>query len=293
MGGAMSGPGSADCIVCSSRMRPGLAAWHFVCPRCNYESAALAPAINQSATHRLLDEAQREIALQQLRNDSFRVIVARARQHVSPGRRTLLDVGSAHGWFLEQASAQFDVVGIEPDEAVGSRAAARGLPVRRGYFPQALEAGESFDVIVFNDVIEHIPDIRGALKECRKRLNRDGLLILNLPSSGGVFYRAAKLLAACRLRGPFNRMWQNTLPSPHLHYFNARNLPPLVRRAGFDLVERFELPSARPQGLLQRIRCVGHDRPLRSYLQYLLIRAAIPLVGMFQSDIIVCLFRKA
>lgn len=273
-------------------MKAGLAPWHFICTGCAYERADLQPAINQSASHQLLDEHQRELALKQLRNAAFAVIVARARRHLPPGRNTLLDVGSAHGWFLEQARAQFDVVGIEPDEAVGSGAAARGLPVRLGYFPQALQPGELFDVIVFNDVIEHIPDIRAALAECASRLNRGGLLILNLPCSGGVFYRTAKLLAAFKLRGPFERMWQKSLPSPHVHYFNPVNLPALVNNAGFTPVDSFDLPSVRAEGLLERIRCVGNAGAARSYLSYLLIRAALPVLRLFQSDIIVCMFRK-
>jgi SAM-dependent methyltransferase len=275
-------------------MEQGLAPWHFVCGECGYESADLAPAINDSSNHARLDEAQRETALRELRSETFKVIVARA-SRLAPGgpRRTLLDVGSAHGWFLEQARTDFDVLGIEPDEQVGRKAAARGLPVRMGYFPQALAAGESFDVIVFNDVIEHIPDIRTALDECRKRLNPSGVLVLNLPSSGGIFYRAAKFLARFRVFGPFDRLWQKSLPSPHVHYFNQRNLTALVDGAGLAAVESFELPSVGSAGLLERIRFAGHGSSLASYLQYLVIRGAIPFLRMFRSDIVVCVFRKA
>ncbi len=42
----------------------------------------------------------------------------------------------------------------------------KGLPARKGYFPDALDKKEKFDVIVFNDVIEHIPNIEGALASC-------------------------------------------------------------------------------------------------------------------------------
>lgn len=274
-------------------MRQGFTPWHFVCGACAYERADLAPAINDRGNHALLDEVQRETALKQLRSETFKVIVSRASQLVPGGRnRTLLDVGSAHGWFLEQARAHFDVLGIEPDEQVGRKAAARGLPVRQGFFPQALAAGESFDVIVFNDVIEHIPAIQPALAECRNRLNADGLLIVNLPCSGGIFYRIAKLLARLKVYGPFDRMWQKSLPSPHVHYFNDRNLQALVKRAGFVLLETFELPSVRREGLLERIRCVGNERSAASYLQYLAIRAAIPFIRMFQSDIVVGVFRR-
>lgn len=289
----MSGTRSAECVVCRHPMRQGLTPWHFVCAACAYESAGLAPAINDRDNHEL-DEVQREVALKQLRSENFKRIVARARHHVPGGRdRALLDVGSAHGWFLEQAMADFDVLGIEPDEQVGQAAAARGLPVRQGYFPQALAAGECFDVIVFNDVIEHIPDIRAALDECRKRLKAGGVLILNLPSSAGIFYRIAKLLAKFKVFGPFDRLWQKSLPSPHLHYFNQRNLAALVDGAGLAAVETFELPSVGTEGLLERIRFVGKGSSIASYLQYLVIRAAIPFIRMFRSDIVVCVFRKA
>jgi hypothetical protein len=71
------------------------------------------------------------------------------------------------------------------------------------------------------------------------------------------------------------------------------NLPLLVNRAGFASLETFELPSVRPEGVRERIRCVGNDSSARSYMQYLIIRAAIPFMRMFQSDIIVGVFRKS
>jgi 2-polyprenyl-3-methyl-5-hydroxy-6-metoxy-1,4-benzoquinol methylase len=201
-------------------------------------------------------------------------------------------VGSAHGWFLETAREQFDVLGVEPDAVVGGRAAARGLPVRSGYFPDVLRDGERFDVIVFNDVIEHIPDIRSALTACHARLNEGGILILNLPNSRGFFYRLSKLIARLGWRAPFERLWQKDLPSPHVHYFNPRNLEQLVKGQGFDVAEAAELPALRAKGLLERLRCAGNVPTLSLYVQYLAIMCAIPVLRMFSSDIIVGVFKK-
>jgi SAM-dependent methyltransferase len=269
----------------------GLAAWHASCRACGYESGALQGAIN-AAPEGTLDEAQREAGLKALRQENFHVVVDIARRHAQPGARRLLDVGSAHGWFLETASDRFDVLGIEPDEAVGRRTAARGLPVREGYFPDVLQAGETFDVIVFNDVIEHIPDIASALDACHERLNPGGILILNLPSSKGFFYRLSKLFARCGWRGPFDRLWQKDLPSPHVHYFAPDNLERFVRRHGFVQVHAQELPSLRAKGLLQRMRCTGAMSGPSLYLQYLAVLCVIPLLRVFPSDIIIGVFRK-
>jgi 2-polyprenyl-3-methyl-5-hydroxy-6-metoxy-1,4-benzoquinol methylase len=280
------------CIVCGTQQAPGLASWHATCPSCAYESATLEGAINQQRAHDALNEQEREAGLKALRLENFAQIVGLARRYAPPGATRLLDVGSAHGWFLETARGSFEVLGVEPDETVGGTAAARGLPVRQGYFPNALHEGERFDVIVFNDVIEHIPDIGAALAACAERLNPGGILILNLPNSRGFFYRVAKLVARIGWRTPFERLWQKGLPSPHVHYFRPENLTALVAKHGFEMVHGAQLPALRATGLLERLRCVGQMRTLALYLQYIAILCAIPILRAFPSDIIVCIFRK-
>ncbi|MGZ5198882.1 MAG: class I SAM-dependent methyltransferase [Telluria sp.] len=269
-----------------------MADWHATCPSCAYESANLDGAINRVDAHASLNEAQREAGLKALRLENFVEIVGYAQRYAPAGGRKLLDVGSAHGWFLESAQGSFDVLGIEPDEAVGSRAAGRGLPVRQGFFPDALNEDERFDVIVFNDVIEHIPPIGSALQACGMRLNPGGILILNLPNSRGFFYRLSKLFARFGWQAPFERLWQKGLPSPHVHYFRPDNLARLVEAQGFELVHSARLPSLRAKGLLDRLRCAGDMSTLALYTQYIAILCAIPLLRVFPSDIIVCIFRK-
>jgi SAM-dependent methyltransferase len=282
-----------NCLVCATPTRPGLANWHRTCPSCRYESAALQPSINDARSHGLINEQDREVALRHLRQDNFRTIVEHIARHCAPQASSLLDVGCAHGWFLEEAGKRFNVLGIEPDAAVGAQAAARGLHVRQGYFPDALAGDERFDVIVFNDVIEHIPDIGAALQACHQRLRPNGLLVLNLPSSRGFFYRLSKLLRHLGAAGPFERMWQAGLPSPHVHYFDARNLRSLLTRHGFVLQVDFPLQSLRRAGLLERLRMVGTRHPVLLYGQYLVLLCLIPLLHAFPSDILVGVFRKA
>jgi len=281
-----------QCIVCGNAQSAGLASWHASCRRCGYESAALEGAINASNTEVPLDEDKRETGLKALRQENFRDIVAIARRHAQAGARRLLDVGCAHGWFLETAREHFDVLGVEPDAVVGGRTLGRGLPVRQGYFPDALEEGETFDVIVFNDVIEHIPDINAALDACHSRLAEGGLLILNLPNSAGFFYRLSKVFARAGWRGPFDRLWQKGLPSPHVHYFRPHNLASLVRGRGFEPVHTQELPSLRAKGLRERMACTGSLAGPSLYLQYTAVLCTIPLLKVFPSDIIVSVFRK-
>jgi SAM-dependent methyltransferase len=286
------GTRTMNCIVCGNNTSPGVVEWHRTCAGCAYERADLKVSINESPSHAQIDEREREVALRALRDQNFKTILARISSLAKPGASKLLEVGCAHGWFLEQAGKRFEVLGIEPDAVVGKSAAARGLPVRFGYFPDALKDGERFDVMVFNDVIEHIPNVAIALGACEERLHPGGLLVLNLPSSRGLFYRLSKLFARFGMRGPFERLWQKGLPSPHVHYFNEQNLTALLGRHGFALVDAVELPALRADGLMARLRYVGRVSKPVLYARYVAILCMIPVLSLFPSDIVVCSFRK-
>lgn len=281
-----------SCVVCGGITRTGLLSWHVVCPSCHYEYSNFTSSINNEQAHTLINEHDREIALRTLRQANFKTIAECASKLAKPSASKLLDVGSAHGWFLDEARIHFKVLGIEPDIAVGKKAEARGLPVRYGYFPNALYSGEQFDVIVFNDVFEHIPDIEKTIMACHEHLTDDGILVLNLPSSHGFFYRISKLFAYFGTCGPFERMWQKDLPSPHVHYFNDANLASLISRHNFDLLQSFSLPSMRANGLMERLRFIGKVSKPMLYTQYLAILCLIPLLHFFASDIMVSVFRK-
>lgn len=285
-------PATETCCCCGVPLREGLAPWHRECAACGYERAHLEPSINEAAVHGTLDEGLRDAGLKSLREDNFRALLDRV-GGLHPGAQWL-DVGAAHGWFVQQARQRgYDTLGLEPDEQVRAQANRAGAGLRGGYFPQALHGGERFDVIVFNDVFEHIPDAAGTLQACHDRLQPGGLLVLNLPSSRGVFFRTSKVLWRLGLHGFFERLWQKGLPSPHLHYFHAGNLARLARRHGFDALDEFHLPSVRVRGLWQRIASVRGGTRLSAPVVWLAVVLAYPLLAVLPADIDVVVFRRA
>ena len=283
---------SEHCVVCENTMLAGLKAWHFRCRHCGYEASTLESNINEAAACEAIDEREREAGLKAVRQENFREIVAQVARLVPKPRASLLDVGCAHGWFLEEAGKAFQAQGIEPDDTVRHATAAKGLAVRGGFFPSALNDEEKFDVIVFNDVIEHIPDISAAVDACRTTLLPDGVLVLNLPNSGGFFYRLSGLFSRFGWGGPFARLWQFGLPSPHVHYFNQQNLRRLVEQHGFDFIACHALPSVHAKGLWDRLRFVKSTSLPNLCLQYVGILCLLPALRLLPSDIIVCMFRK-
>lgn len=273
------------CPVCDFRLRLGLQSWHWQCVNCGYEGSDFEPAINEDTAHQKLDERFREKGLKSLRLENFEKLLDSIVRFVPTGR--LLDVGSAHGWFIEAAQRRgFQAMGIEPDMHFFNSTVGLGLNVRQGYFPDVLAADERFQVIIFNDVFEHIPDAASVLKGCERHLSPDGVLVINLPSSSGVFYNSSKLLSRFGAKGSFERLWQKSLPSPHLHYFNAVNLRELLNNSAFEEVYNGQLAVLKLKGLFTRISYTKDHSLIARLLIWTAVAVALPLLKIMPSDII-------
>jgi SAM-dependent methyltransferase len=260
--------------------------WCFVCPECGLLASNLSPHIGDGHVADIIDEEQREIAIVSLRTKNFGRILDRVDSLTDPSRRSLLEVGCAHGWFLDAAARRgYKVHGIEPDAPIGAFASSKGHDVAIGFFPGVLAPGTRYDVIVFNDVFEHLSDPRAALAACRQRLQPGGLLVLNLPNSGGTFFRIATLLDRLGISGPHERMWQKGFPSPHVSYFHPDALTRLADREGFAEIYRGTLESLDRRGLWQRLRLHRRSSLLGAMVTWLGIMVASPLLAWLPSDI--------
>jgi SAM-dependent methyltransferase len=269
-------------------MRPDATAATFRCPSCGFFASTLPIAINASER---LDEHQREAALRALRFENFTVLLDACEREV-PAPAALLDVGCAHGWFLSEAASRgYRATGVEPDTAMAAQAAAAGNRVLVGYFPDVLPPGEVYDLITFNDVLEHLPDVPAAVDAVRAHLSPRGAVMINLPVSDGPVFRLARVAARVGVRGPLMRLWQQGMPSPHLSYFSAATLERLMRARGFELAARGRLASVSTTNLWERIR---YDRAtgLAPALAYFAgARALAPVLRLFASDIQYFVFR--
>ena len=282
------------CPACGARLSTGLRTWHLRCSSCTYEGSSLEPHILEQAQGGDLDEASREKGLEHLRQANFQRLFALLRGFAAAGdaKARLLEVGCAHGWFIQTVSPSFEVTGIEPDVAVATATRARGLPVLGGFFPQALDAGDRFDVIVFNDVLEHIPDVNATLAACGHHLAPGGRIVVNAPSRRGFLYRVSKLLARAGLAGSFERRWQLGFPSPHVHYFDTASITRLAGKAGFTLESRTHLPSVAVRGLYARVRYSREVPVAKAIFLTMAVTLMAPLLRVLPPDIEVWILRR-
>jgi SAM-dependent methyltransferase len=284
------------CVVCATPVRVTIVDWAARCPGCGTWTSSLEPAINVQTTHVTtateIDATARVVGLEQLRRENFRHILDRIGTLVPLAGARLLDVGSAHGWFLEEAAAHgARATGVEPEDEVAAEPLSRGLDVRSGYFPDALSESETFDVVTFNDVLEHIPNVRETLGACARVLRPGGVIGINIPSADGLGYRVACAAARAGIRGPFERFWQHGLPSPHCHYFTRAGLARLLVDSGFAVEEVDALSAISRRGLWDRVHTFRRTSPA-SVASFAALWAAAPLLNRPRhSDIVLALGR--
>jgi SAM-dependent methyltransferase len=281
------------CCVCDTAMQPLMSSWSFCCPQCGTWGSSLHVGIN-GPQHHVLDEDLRETGLSLLRKQNNEIILDRLRMlNLAPGG-TLLDVGAAHGWFVLAALDRgLKATGIDPDVQMAERADANGADIRRGYFPDALDADDSFDAICFNDVLEHIVDVRAAVAACDRHLRPGGLLSINIPNSRGLLYRVALLAKRAGAAGLFDRLWQVSFPSPHVWYFDEAGLSALCASQGLPTVFTGRLPTLTRAGLWQRTHLDRRRPSLASVAGVAAAWVATPMLNStWATDIMHVIARK-
>ena len=244
------------CDVCHYPMRSRCDEWTLYCDNCGHWSSAYEPNAAALSDDEAVDAREHEAAFGSLRSSNWQHILDVLERYRPIRHLRICDVGCAYGQFIRMVQERGAVgTGIEANAHFASAAQRTGLDVMHGLFPRCLRDEDRFDIITFHDVLEHIPHPRDVVASCRQRLADDGILVLALPSSNGVFFRLSLALKMLGVRGPFNRLWQRQFFTPHVSYFNESNLTTLVTESGFDLIHTGSLRSASVTGMWKRLAC--------------------------------------
>lgn len=283
---------SDECPVCGAAMKRDRHVWLLRCEGCGLLGSRLRPMIPNERSKSALDEEARLEGLAAVRHANNEAIIGLLRQSIGSGGR-LLDVGAGLGFFLQAAKrAGFEVLGVEPDANVVEEARRGGFEVRHGYFPDCIDPDEKFGVIVFNDVLEHVVDLPLVMSGIRDHLASGGLAVLNSPDRRGIFYRIADRLDRLGIHGPFDRLWQRGVPSPHRWYFTKEDLFRLGAKYGLAESGTVRLKTLSREGLAKRIFYFRNQNRLLSIASYVGAFLLIPSLRFLPSDLSVAVVRK-
>lgn len=143
---------------------------------------------------------------------------------VSP-QEVMLDVGCGSGASLLEAQALgAEAYGTEADPNVKRIAAELELNIHFGSLYDEPFQGKSFELIVMNQVIEHMPDPDLALQRLRNRLSSKGRIVLVFPNSASLGRRIS------------GERWINWHIPYHQHHFNFKSFSRLALRCELEVV---------------------------------------------------------
>jgi predicted TPR repeat methyltransferase len=148
---------------------------------------------------------------------------------ISPQRhRSLFEVGSAYGFFLDVARHRFDSVQGIDVSAAGVRYArdCLGLDVVCADLLNYDLAVRKFDVVCMWDTIEHLsrPDLY--IAKLAEHMDSGALLAITTGDFGSLNAQMRRT------------KWRLMHPPTHAHYFSLASIGTLLERFGFELVYR-------------------------------------------------------
>jgi len=145
----------------------------------------------------------------------------------------VLEIGCSAGGFSEQLVRNgAEVWGIEPNTAAAEVARAKLTKVFNSTFDQAADElpTDYFDLVVCNDVIEHMPDHDLFLQRIKSTMTDKGVIVGSLPNIRHIT-ALVKLLA---LRD-FPYRDEGILDRTHLRFFTRKSIERTLRDNGYEI----------------------------------------------------------
>ena len=144
----------------------------------------------------------------------------------------ILEIGCGSGHFKENLTWDCEYHGVEPFAKAAEKAAANGLVIHKGTYDQVndeLPQGR-FDLVIANDVIEHMQDPWAFLESIKSKLSEHGTIIGSVPN-----VRYLTNLWNLLVRHDWQYTQSGVLDRTHLRFFTLRSFKSILTNSGFDI----------------------------------------------------------
>ena len=271
------------CTICNSDLKK-INNYVFKCKNCSFLKSNLKSGYG------------REIeGIEELRRKNFKQIIKVLKSIDNLGKLKILEIGSGNGLFIEECKASsIDISGSEADDEQVSLLKKKFSNIFQISLPlQKVDniKFDKYDFIVFNDVFEHLENLDKVINQLNFFLNDNGKILINLPSSDGIVFKFANLLNSIGINNLYDRLWQKSLSSPHLSYFNNSNLKLLFQKHGYDLIYNNYLNTVSNTGNYKRLNSTIENK-IACYTLTYFINIFFYLQKILPKDIIFHIYAK-
>lgn len=212
-----------ECLACNKKLRflgenSGLDI--FRCPSCGFGiTSGIFSKTQYSAYHRDKVYVKEKEQFKNIFDKRVGIILK------SKKGGKALEVGSSTGVFLSLLKERgWEVQGVEPSATSAQAASKMGIPTINTTFESAEIPKNSFDVIIFSHVLEHMEDPHTVLNKANQILKNGGIILIDVPNFASLTARLA------------GAGWKYILPKEHRWHFTPQSLSLLLNEAGFRVV---------------------------------------------------------
>ena len=234
-----------ECIICNSKFKK-INDYVYKCINCSFFKSKLKPGHGRDIE-----------GIRELRRKNFKKIVDIILSLNVNQDLKILEIGSGNGFFIKECKKlNVDITGSEADEEQYNLLTKKFSNIIKITLPIKdlnNELLNKFDVVVFNDVFEHLENLDLILIQLKSILKTNGQIIINLPSSDGLIYKFSNILNKIGFTNFYDRLWQKNLASPHLSYFNNLNLKMFFKKHGYNLIHTTSLDTVSNKGNFVRL----------------------------------------
>ncbi|HRY10670.1 MAG TPA: class I SAM-dependent methyltransferase [Candidatus Nanopelagicales bacterium] len=174
---------------------------------------------------------------------------------VAESPSSVLDIGCGRG-FLLGVLAEKGLEGLSGVDVYDDPSQGR-FRYRQADVTEGLPFNDSeFDCVVAGEIIEHVPDPDSLLREIRRVLSPQGLLVLSTPNLVswanrvlvplGIQPLGTETSSEIALGRRLKVLGQGNQVQGHLKVFTHRALSEILQRYGFEIVQRRGVPSIYP-----------------------------------------------
>jgi SAM-dependent methyltransferase len=162
--------------------------------------------------------------------------IAKRIRSVMQSNLKILDVGCGDGFFLFICKKLgFKCFGVEPSHVLANYALSKVKgKIIRAYYNEEIFQKDSFDVISFIQVVEHLRDPFSILNIAKYHLRPGGLLVIEVPSIHSPHFLAYRFTGIKKFVQPPHGVIYS-----HVGYYCPRSLTYLTDRCGFERLSLF------------------------------------------------------
>ncbi|MFI4937154.1 MAG: class I SAM-dependent methyltransferase [Candidatus Berkiellales bacterium] len=142
-----------------------------------------------------------------------------------PSNALIIEIASNDGYLLKNyVTNKIAVLGIDPAQNIAKVANEKGIPTLCEFFNENLAnklmaQGKQADVIHANNVMAHVPDIKGFIKGLKILLKPSGIAVIEVPYFADLV----------------EKLEFDTIYHEHVYYFSVKPLAAAFKSAGLEL----------------------------------------------------------